>query len=90
MNWKFILLYEESKIWQKWTSLENWNTLTHIKNNFVVAKGEGQRETDKLGVGVGRCKVLHLEWINKKVLLYSIENYVQDPVINHNGKEYIK
>ena len=37
--------------------------------------------------GLGRCNVLHLEWINKKVLLYSIGNYVQDPVINHNGKD---
>ena len=27
--------------------------------------------------GVGRCKLLHLEWINNKVLLYSTENYSQ-------------
>ena len=36
--------------------------------------------------GVGRCKLLHLEWINK-VLLYSTGNYTQYPGINHNGKE---
>ena len=24
--------------------------------------------------GVGRCKLLHLEWINNKVLLYSTGN----------------
>ena len=53
MNWKFISLYEESKIWQKWTYLENRNTLTHIKNRFVVAKAEGQRETDGLGGSLG-------------------------------------
>ena len=40
--------------------------------------------------GVGRCKLLHLEWINNKVLLYSTGNYIQYPVINHNGKEYKK
>ena len=40
--------------------------------------------------GVGRCKLLHLEWINNKVLLYSTGNYVQYPVINHNGKGYLK
>ena len=40
-------------------------------------------------LGVGRCKLLHLEWINK-VLLYSTGTYIQHPVINHNGKEYKK
>ena len=38
----------------------------------------------------GRCKLLHLEWINNKVLMYSTGNYIQYPVINHNGKEYLK
>ena len=38
--------------------------------------------------GVGRCKLLHLEWINSKVLMYSTESYIQYPVISHNGKEY--
>ena len=38
--------------------------------------------------GVSRCKLLYLEWINNKVLLYSTGNYIQYPVINHNGKEY--
>ena len=40
--------------------------------------------------GVSRCKLLHLEWINNKVLLYSTGNYIQSPGINHNGKEYKK
>ena len=40
--------------------------------------------------GIGSCKLLHLEWINNKVLLYSIGNYIQSPGINHNGKEYLK
>ena len=40
--------------------------------------------------GVGRCKLIHLEWINIKVLLYSIGNYAQSPRINYNGKEYLK
>ena len=29
------------------------------------------------------------EWINK-ILQYSTGNYIQYPVINHNGKEYEK
>ena len=40
--------------------------------------------------GISRCKLLHMEWINNKVLLYSTGNYIQYPVINHNGKEYEK
>ena len=40
--------------------------------------------------GISRCKLLYREWINNKVLLYSPGNYIQYPVINHNGKEYEK
>ena len=40
--------------------------------------------------GVGRYKLLHLEWINNKVLLYTTGNYIQSPGINHNGKKYLK
>ena len=40
--------------------------------------------------GISRCKLLYRGWINNKVLLYIIGNYTQDPVINHNGKEYAK
>ena len=40
--------------------------------------------------GVGRCKLLHLECINSRVLMYHTGNYIQYPVINHNGKEYLK
>ena len=36
--------------------------------------------------GISRYKLLYIEWINK-VLLYSTGNYIQYPVINHNGKE---
>ena len=36
--------------------------------------------------GVGRYKLLHIEWINNKVLLYSTGNYSQYPVINHNKR----
>ena len=39
---------------------------------------------------VSRSKLLHLEWINNKVLMYSTENYIQYTVLNHNGKEYRK
>ena len=40
----------------------------------------------EFGSSVG--KLLYIELINNKVLLYSTGNYIQYPVINHNGKEY--
>ena len=40
--------------------------------------------------GISRPKFLYREWINKKVLLYSTENYIQYPMINHNEKENFK
>ena len=40
--------------------------------------------------GISRYKLVHIEWINNKVLLYSTGNYAQYPVINRNGKEYEK
>ena len=39
-------------------------------------------------VEVSRCKLLYIEWINNKVLPLSTEDYIQYPMINHNGKEY--
>ena len=35
--------------------------------------------------GISKCKLLHIEWIDNKVLLYST-GCIQHPVINH-GKE---
>ena len=37
---------------------------------------------------VSRCKLVYIEWINNKVLLYSTGNYIQYPAIDHNGREY--
>ena len=36
--------------------------------------------------GVEKCKLLHLELIDNKVLLYSTGNYIQPPGIDHDGK----
>ena len=38
-------------------------------------------------VGVSICKLLYIEWINNKVLLYSTGNHIKYPMINHNGRE---
>ena len=34
--------------------------------------------------GVSRCKLLHLEWVDNEVLLYSTGNYVKSRRIEHN------
>ena len=36
---------------------------------------------------IGRCKLLHSEWINNKVLMYSTGNYIQYSVMKPNGTE---
>ena len=48
------------------------------------------------GGGEGRmkwefgCKLICIEWMNHKVLLYNTGNYTQYPGVNYNGKEYKK
>ena len=44
------------------------------ENQLVVAKEERGGSGVDWEFGVSRCKVLHLEWINNKVLLYSTGN----------------
>ena len=48
---------------------------------------EGGSWGREVGV-ISRCKLLYIDWINNKVLLYSTENYIQYPIIDHNGKEH--
>ena len=60
------------------------------REQTVVAKGEWGGDGMEWEVKVSKCKLLCLEWINNKVLLYSTENYTQYSMINHNGKEYKK
>ena len=56
------------------------------ENRLVVAKGKGWGRGG-WEFGTSRCKLLHIGWIDNKVLLYSIGNYSQYPGIHHNGKE---
>ena len=39
---------------------------------------------------IKRCKLLYTEWMDNNFLLDSIGNFIQYPMINHNGKEYKK
>ena len=49
--------------------------------------GSGERKHWEFGISRG--KLLYIGWINNKVLLYRTGNYIQHPVVNHNGKERI-
>ena len=60
---------------------------THRHREQTCSCQEGGKDWE---FGISRCKLLYTEWINNKVLLYSTRNYIQYPVINHNGKEYEK
>ena len=71
-------------------NVQTRNRFIDIDNRLVVAKGDGGKGGKDWEFGVSRCKLLYLEWINNKVLMYSTGNYIQYPVINHNGKEYKK
>ena len=46
----------------------------------------GGRELDEWCVGVGRWKLLHLDWISSEILLYSTGNCVQSLGIEHDGR----
>ena len=72
------------------TYLWNGNRMADIESRLVTAKEAGVEECVEREVGASRCQLLYIAWINSKVLLHSTENYIQYPVINHNGKEYIK
>ena len=39
-------------------------------------------------LGISRCKLLHVEWVNNRLPLYHTGK--EPHVINHNGKEYEK
>ena len=55
----------------------------------MVAKGEGVEGGMEWNVGVSRCELLYIEWINNKVLLYSTENYSQYPMIMEKNRKKV-
>ena len=52
----------------------------------MAAKGERGGSGMDGEFGVSRCKLLHLEWISNRVLLYSAGKYIQSFGIDHDGK----
>ena len=60
------------------TETDSWT-----ENRQVFAHGEGVKGGNEWEAGVSRCQLLHIKWINNKILLpmYSTGNYIQNPVI---------
>ena len=53
------------------------NRLRDMENRLVVTKGEGVGGGKDWAFGISRGKLLHIRWINNKVLLHSTGNYIQ-------------
>ena len=68
-------------------NLSTRQTYRHREQTVVAKVGGGGWDWE---FGISRCKLLYIERINNKDLWYSTGNYIQYPVINHNGKEYEK
>lgn len=66
-----------------------WNSINSILESLqrVWQGGEGRKGIN-WEFGMTRCKPLSKEQINNRVLLYSIGNNVQYPVIRHNEKNF--
>ena len=60
----------------------------YIENRLKVVRGRGLG--NEWEVEISRYRLLYMEWINHKVLLYSAGNYIQYTMIDHNKKEYEK
>ena len=59
-------------------------THRHREQTYGCQGGEGKGWIESI------CKLLYTGWKNSKVLMYSTGNYIQYPVINHNGKNMKK
>jgi len=84
-NTIWYALYVESKIWHKWTYLQNRNRFTDTEKMPMVAKVWG-RSVMGWEFWANRCKLLHSEWISNEVLLYSLGNYIKSLWIDHDGR----
>ena len=66
----------------------NRNRFTDMEKRPVVAMWEigwGRMDWE---VGISRYKLLCIGWTNNKILLYSTQNHIQYPMMNHSGNKY--
>ena len=69
----------------------------HKENRLVAVRGKGEGKglnSDFLLTNfvlyIPICKLVYIEWIENKALLYNTGKYIRHPVINHNGKNMQK
>ena len=60
--------------------------ITDMEIRLVFSRGVGEEKGTNGEFGVGRYKILHLEQISNRVLLYSTGNRVQSLGFEHVGK----
>ena len=73
----------EYKKLHKWTYLQNRNNSQTEQSCGYQWRGGSWMDWE---FRVGRYKLLHLEWINNEVLLYSTRNYIPSLEIDHDGR----
>ena len=56
----------------------------------MVAEREGDGREMDWDFRIRRYKLLHIGWINNKVVTYTMGNYIQYPMIKHNKKNMEK
>ena len=82
-------LYMESKVWNKWACLWSENRLTDIENRLVVAWGRWSGGVKDWEFGAGRCKLLHIRWVNNKSYCIAQElHWISCDKLKHNGKDH--
>ena len=64
-------------------STKQKQTHRHREQTGDCQGGEGFRGGMEWEVGVSRCKLLYIEWVENKILFYSTGDYIQYPVIKH-------
>ena len=80
-------IYDITYMWNLFTKQKQ--THSHREKDLWLSKRSGCGRVLDWEFGISRCKLLYIEWINNKVLLYNTGNYIQYSVINENDKEPI-
>ena len=80
-------IYDITYMWNLFTKQKQ--THSHREKDLWLPKRSGCGGVLDWEFGISRCKLLYIEWINNKVLLYNTGNYIQYSVINENEKEPI-
>ena len=68
-------------------SLKQKTDFQIYKEETCGCQREGVQARENWEFWINSFKLLHIRWINNKVLLYSIGNYIHYPMIDHNEKK---